>query len=368
MGSATERSQPGEGAPPGAREVFSSIDVMLAPESLGHLLDRPVATVERTAFEPAGWSSTDAVFEGVHLDGEAEPSLLAKTVERAADWVAVATDDTVDREVRCWELGLLARLPAPATHAVVAAARSGSSYTVLMQDLSRWLLPDEGRIAVPAAKHWLVLDALAAMHVEFWMDEELVDPALGLNRLASFIGHTAPSTLDRIRVKAGGASVISVIEDGWRRLPLVSDPSFAADVQWIADDPAPIVAAGARFPWTLTHGDVRPANLAIDSQDDRVFLLDWSRPTAAPPALDLAYWLFAGNQLRTVPNEDLIDFYVARLRSRLGSRFSYRWWEPQLRYSLLVVFACMAPFMAVSQPEAVAWWMERVRPEIWALG
>jgi hypothetical protein len=352
----------------GASEALSSLDELLTPAALTRSLGRPVKSVRREPFEPAGWSSTDAMFQAILIDDETEPSLLSKTVRRKADWVAVATDDTVDREVRTWESGLLARLPAPATHAVVAAARSARAYSVLMHDLSPWLLPDEAETAVPRNQQLLVLDALAAMHVEFWMEESLYDTALGLNSLATFIGHTSPSTMQTVRAKVGTPPVVGYIEDGWKRLPLVSDPAFAADVQWLADDPSPLVEAAARYPWTLTHTDPRPANLAIDDAGGRVFLMDWSRPTPAPPALDLAYWLFSGNRLDGIPHDDIIDAYVARLQRRLGRRFSMKWWAPQLDLCLLAVFVTTAPFIAAFQAEAVPWWTERVRSSLRTLG
>ncbi len=340
---------------------------MLEPSVLGELLGRPVSAVRREPFEPPGWSSTDAVFERVALDGEPEPSLVAKTTRRDYDWVAVATDDTVDREVRCWEAGLLARLPAPMTHAVVGAARTDHGYTLLMHDVSRWLMVNTAAAPASWATHQLVLEALAAMHARFWLDEELQKRELGLSSLAGFVNHTSPSTIEQIRLKGGASEALDIAEEGWRRLPLVSDPSFAADVQWLAEDPALLVSAAARLPWTLVHADPRSDNLAIDGE--RVILLDWGRPAVAPPALDLAYWLVAGNQHGAIPHDRLIAAYEAALRARLGRRrFSDAWWEPQLRLCLLAVFVAMAPFIARFHPEATPWWMERVRPELWAIG
>lgn len=348
-------------------QAHPSLDVLLEPDELGTLLGRRVAEVRREPYEPAGWSSTDAVFEGVYVDAEAEPSLVAKTVRRDHDWVAVATDDTVDREVRCWESGLLDRLPASMRHVVVGTARTDAGYSLLMHEVSRWLVPNSRELPTPRPVQARVLEALAAMHARFWLDGSLHDRWLGLASLASFIGHTSPSSIEKVRHKGGTAELLDLAEEGWRRLPMVTDPSFAADVEWLAEDPALVARAAERWPWTLVHADPRSANAAIDD-DGRLILLDWARPVVGPPTVDLAYWLFGGNQHRAVPHTELIDLYAGSLRAHLGPRLPEDDWDALVAFGLLAVFVPMAPFIARFQPKAATWWMERVRPELLALG
>jgi hypothetical protein len=344
-----------------------SLDALLEPGELGMLLGRRVAEVRREPYEPAGWSSTDAVFEGVYVDGEREPSLVAKTVRRDHDWVAVATDDTVDREVRCWESGLLDRLPQSMRHVVLGTARTDAGYSLLMREVSSWLVPNTAATPTPRRLHAVVLDALAAMHARFWLDDSLTDRWLGLASLAGFVGHTSPSSIEKVRHKGGTSEVLDFAEEGWRRLPMVTDPSFAADVEWLAEDPALVTRAAERWPWTLVHADPRSANAAIDD-DGRLILLDWARPVVGLPTVDLACWLFGGNQHRAVSHTELIDLYARSLRAHLGPRLADDDWESLVALGLLAVFVPMAPFIARFQPEAATWWMERVRPELLALG
>ena len=348
-------------------QAESSPEALLEPATLSTLLGRRVGRVDREPYEPAGWSSTDAVFEGVRLDGEAAPSLLAKTVRREHDWVAVATDDVVDREVRCWESGLLDRLPRPMRHVMVGAARTDRGYSLLMHEISRWLVRNTAESPTSRRDHALVLDALAAMHAGFWKDTSLHERSLGLASLAAFIGHTSPSSIEKVRHKGATSEVLDFAEEGWRRLPYVTDPSFAADVEWLAEDPALVARAAERLPWTLVHADARSANVGIDDAG-RVILLDWARPIVGPPTIDLAYWLFGGNQHGSVPHDELIDAYAGSLRGRLGLRLGDGAWEALVGLGLLAVFVPMSPFIARFQPEATTWWMERVRPELLALG
>lgn len=351
-----------------ARPVFASPDEMLSPDALASLLGRSVGSVRRESFTPAGDSSTDAAFEAIHLDGEPKPSFITKTVERDRDWVAIATRDDTDREVRVWEAGLLDRLPSPATHTVVAGARPGSGYTVLMRDVSDWLLPDLPGVPPTASQQDLAIEALASIHAAFWMDETLLDPFNGLSSLSEFTGHCAPGTLERIRVRMGASGMADWLEEGWDKLTTLTDARLAEDLRAVADDPTLVAETASAYPWTLAHTDPRPANVAIDEEHQLVYLLDWTRPAVAPPAIDLLYWVFAANTAFATPREELIDAYGAALERRIGSRFSRTWWEPQLDLCFVAFVACFVPIIASVNPDAVAGWTERCRPGLRALG
>jgi hypothetical protein len=350
------------------REItaFASMDEMLEPDVLASILGRPVESVKRRA-RTVHDSTTDATFESIYLDGEARPSLISKTVERDRDWVAIATHDRVDREVRTWESGILARLRHSAAHAVVAGARADSGYTVLMHDLSDRLLSNEPGSNVPVRQQQLVVDGLASMHATFWMDRRLADPSLGLATLSSFVSHLAPRTIERVRVRMGRAWITDWLEEGWDKLPSLMNPRLADDLRAIAEDPSLVVEAMSDLPWTLVHTDPRPGNLALDPNTGAVYLLDWARPALSPPALDLAYWLFTANGSSRAPREDLVRSYAAALERRLGSRFSSSWWEPQLDLCFVAFVACFVPIIANVNPDAVAGWTERSRPGMRAL-
>ena len=349
-----------------ASTAFASMDEMLEPDVLASILGRPVESVRRQA-RAVHDSTTDATFESIYLDGEARPSLISKTVDRDRDWVAIATHDRVDREVRTWESGILARLRGSAAHAVVAGARTDSGYSVLMHDLTDRLLPNEPGRNVPDRQQEHVVDGLASVHATFWMDHTLTDPTLGLATLSSFVSHLAPRTIDRVRIRMGRARITDWLEEGWDKLPSLADPRLAEDLLAIAEDPSLVAEAMSHLPWTLVHSDPRPGNLALDPDTGAVYLLDWARPALAPPALDLAYWLFTANESSRAPREDLVRSYAAALERRLGSRFASSWWEPQLDLCLVAFVACFVPIIANINPDGVGGWAERCRPGMRAL-
>ena len=348
-------------------EAFASVDEMLSSGSLADILGRRVRSVQRRPFAPPVWYSSGATFEGIHLDDEAVPSLVLKTAVPDRDWGAITFDDRVDREVRVWEAGLLDRLPSPATHALMAAARPPTGYSLLMPNLSDQLLPDEAKASPDSAVQRLVLQALAAMHEEFWLDESIRDPHVSLASLEAFVGHLSLASFERVRAHIG-ATIGQFIDEGWATIAvgwerLRSIDAGVADEMWaLANDPAPVVRAASRFPWTLVHTDPRPANIAIDATNQRVYLLDWTRPAAAPPALDLVYWLWAGNEHLSMPRDELLGCYRTELERRLGQRFSGDWWRPQLDVCFVAEFACFAPIIAGRRPDSVSWWIDHVRP------
>jgi len=345
---------------------------MLSSGSLAEILGRRVRSVQRRPFTPPVWYSSGATFEGIHLDDEAVPSLVMKTAVPDYDWGAITFDDRVDREVRVWEAGLLDRLPSPATHAVIAAARPPVGYSLLMPNLSDQLLPDEAKASADSAVQRLVLQALAAMHEEFWLDESIRDPQIGLASLEAFVGHMSLASFERVRARIGATlgqlmdEAWATISAGWDRLRSI-DAGIAEKLWELANDPAPVAEAASRFPWTLVHTDPRPANIAVDAKTQRVYLLDWTRPAAAPPALDMVYWLWAGNEHLSMPREDVIESYRAELEQRLGERFSSAWWQAQLDVCFVAMFASFAPIIAGRQPDSVSWWIEQIRPGLASL-
>lgn len=286
-----------------------------------------------------------------------------KTVDRATDWVAIGTQDTVDREVRLWETGLLDALRAPAAHAVVGAARNESSYIILMRSVTDKLLPDGGQVGDSTLR--LVIRAIASLQASFWQSDRLQKSELGLSSVSLFVGHTSPSTVTRIKEAMGGTAVTEFIAEGRDKLSGLIDPQLAATVTELADNPEPLVAAVDADLWTLAHGDIRPANVAA-TETSAVFL-DWARPMVAPPTVDLMYWLFTANNQRPEDNDQWIDYHRSELETALGESINEKLWLRQTQVATAMVFTCMAQFQATNPPPAFQWWTDKASRAIAAL-
>jgi hypothetical protein len=98
------------------------------------------------------------------VDGEATPAAIIKRIRWSRDWHAIATEDTIGRELAIWEAGVLDRLPIAMGHAVRGAARFEDGAALLMDDLDHFL-PDDSDVTPERAMG--VLRSMAAMHAAF---------------------------------------------------------------------------------------------------------------------------------------------------------------------------------------------------------
>jgi hypothetical protein len=250
-----------------------------------------------------------------------------------------ATDDRLGREALAWTSGLLDRLPPEVTHPIVAAARDGDGWAILMHDVTDALFPPhDPYIGAPIgeADHASFVDALAALHATFWEEPKADNPMPGLCNPEDRYRAFSPETGRR---EGNGTDVYPrIIREGWDLLPPLVDPAVANLIVGLASDPRPLTAAQARYPQTIVHGDPRPPNLgrlATGTSAPSVVLLDWHFVGRGIPGVDLTWYLYTTGPGRSLSHEAVIGRYRERLARRLGSRFDEGWWRPQLELSLL---------------------------------
>ena len=147
--------------------------------------------------------------------------------------------------------------------------------------------------------------------------------------------------------------------EGWQRLPEVS-PALADLVLPLLSDPTPLVAALARLPHTLVHGDWKAANLG-SHQDGRTVLLDFGEaPGEASPLADVSWYLALNAALLPESKDDTLESYRDALeRHGVGT---LEWWDDATALELL---GCMLQFgweKALGGPgDELSWWEARAR-------
>ncbi len=353
-------------------EPFANLDALLAPETLSRLVGCPIVSVRRLPFV-GGHSASGSNFLAIETNDGQGPRFVIKLSSPACDWIVRATADACGREVLVWTTGLLDRLPPEITHPVIACARDGEGWAILMHDISGQLLPDPMSASpINEADHRRYLDALAALHAAFWGKSEIVDPALGYCSPGHRYTVFSPATGEH--EAAHPNETIRWVREGWPSFLALIAPDVAALLRRLLADPTPLCTAMARYPQTILHGDPRCANIGISpSPGPRVVLLDWHLVGPGVPAVDLAWYLASIRSRAPVPNEPIISWYRERLAQRLGSRFEEQWWLPQLELSLLgeVVrrgwvlgwFAEHHPNAALREwaRQSVGWWSARAR-------
>src|SRR5829696_7389040 len=267
-------------------EPLSSLDELLAPQTISRLAERSISSVHRVPFV-GGHSASGSEFVGVETNGGHGPRFVVKLSSPDCDWIMRGTADCRGREVLVWTSGLLDRLPPEITHPVIACARDQEGWAILMHDVSDQLIPDSlGVSPINEADHRRYLDALAALHAAFWGQSEFVDPALGYcspwHRYMVF----SPATGEREAAHAN--EKVRWIREGWPSFLALIAPDVAALLRQLLADPTPLCTAMARYPQTVLHGDPRCANIGIAlGTRPRVILLDWHFVGPGVSAVDL---------------------------------------------------------------------------------
>jgi hypothetical protein len=350
--------------------LYPSFEEMLTPESLSSLSNQPVTAVDCRPLESSYNLSGSRLMMVETNEGQGVRYIL-KRVSQAWDWQMRATNDHACRSVALWVHGIFDRLPAETEHGVIACARDGPGWAILMQDFSQYMLP---YAPIRKRHNEIFLEAMAALHATFFEAPDLTSPDLNLCRLCHVYSVFGPQTGHS---EAGGVDEVPRrILEGWELLPTVVASDVAEIIMALVNDPQPLCEALARYPHTLLHGDWRHANQGLIRREDRqrAILLDWQLATAGPPAVELARYLGTNSALFPVSKEASIAYYRRQLARRLGQRFDESWWRPQLELGLLgglvqdgwaiVLKATRWHITAHQRPHWQAdlhWWVEQAR-------
>jgi hypothetical protein len=355
-------------------QLFSSLDEMLSPASLGAIEERVVVEVARSPFH-----SVDALsgsrFLRITTAGESPAEhetthYIVKRIAADSDWLMRATGDQYGRAALAWQSGLLDRVPAEIEHGVVACAIDGDGRALLMHDLGAHLIPP-GDDPISRDEHERFLAAMAMLHTSFWGQADLARPENGFCSLTQHYHALSPETGRR---EAGGDDAIPpMISAGWALLRDMVAPDVADVVGALLDDPTPLCRALEPHVTTVVHGDWKLGNVGLRRDNNHVVLLDWDRVSAGPAGLDLAWYLAVNSVRIPVTKEEAIASYTRELSSRIGARFDGDSWQQQLDLTLLGGFlqlgwpkllgAVHGQSADVREREAAElfWWSERVR-------
>lgn len=302
------------------------------------------------------------------------PRFVLKRLAMEWDWLMRITEDERCRSVALWEQGLFDRLSPEVDPCVVACARDGEGWAILMHDVGQFMLTNR---PFSEEQNRQFLDAMAAMHAEFFEDPAPKAPEVGLSELRYVYEMFAPRTA--LRKEAGTGDILNKIQEGWKMVRTIFPGDVVDAVEPLLEDPTSLVRALQHYPETLVHGDFRHSNLAalpagFAGGPERTALLDWQLAVYAPVAVELGRYIGANSPFLPGSKEALLSYYRDALARRLGNRFSEEWWVPQLELGLLGGFvqdgwaiALKATTWHVGEAYRkhwladLDWWAERVR-------
>ncbi len=317
----------------------------------GDLAELVAAATEREVLADAPGKS-GARLERLVIGGE---RYVLKHMDLASDWTMRTTGCLRGAPFDLWQRDVLARLPACFNQPIVAVARAESASrppsggcTLLMRDVSRWLVPATDE-PISAQQHHSFLRHMAALHAAFWGSGPEVDVVPAMHRYLELSIWTAQAEA----ALGSGLLVPELIARGW---PLLAElaPGAAAVVVPLAADPGPLVEALALTPQTFVHSNFKLDNLGTDDEG-RTVILDWEAPGLGAPLTDLAWYLAINCRRLPRSKEDSIDAYRTALETAGIDTAS--WWERQLALSLLGALVQFGWEKALGgYDEELRWW------------
>jgi len=255
------------------------------------------------------------------------------------DWIARATGDVACRPLVMWKSGMFDALPDFIDSTIVGVAdkvgRDGLGAAILMRDVSEFLVP-AGSDLVDVQQHTSFIQHMALLHAHSWGWVDDLGPyqSIGLTTLSARFYELSPLTSDHEAKYANTNGVPPMIRRGWERL-CDDAPRAATVASQLFADPWPLLGELSQSPHTLIHGDMKLGNLG--TQHDQSILLDWAVPGAAPPLIELAWYLAVNCQRIPETKEATIARYHDALTLRgIETR---TWWDKQLALALLFGFA-----------------------------
>lgn len=316
--------------------------------------------VKEEPFPNDGWSGASLT-----LLRRGPDRFVLKRDSLARDWIAQATSDgPIPREA--WFAAHGPPLPAPIRAPYLDVGADGPDVGILMPDLTDVLFDWDAPISVEALDQ--VLDGLAELHTRPWADSESLQA-----------GHWCPIR-ERItlicrasleRPSAARDAVGDRILPGWDAFDRLAPSAARELVNALGADPSPLIDALARLPATLLHGDLKLANVGLDS-DGMIDLVDWQMVSVAPVAVELGWFLVSNvASLPHQPADVLARYHDALLSRGERGREAAGDWHAQVACSILVglllrgwrkgtdAAADVVHASGVPAADDLAWWCDR---------
>lgn len=226
----------------------------------------------------------------------------------------------------------------------IDSAQDGTVFSILMQDISDHLLPNE---RLTHRQFDAVVRGMHRLHSLAPPDEADVPWCSIDDRLTLF----APDP-----GKLAGFRIAEDILRGWE-LFFDSAPKDAGDlVRSLFADLAPLTKSLERLPNRLLHGDLKLDNIGV-RPDGTLSMIDWSMPLLAPAAIDLGWFLAMNSRALPVSLDETLAAYA--LHSTVDSR------SQELHRSLTILCGLLirgwrkALDAEAGEPAELHWWCDR---------
>jgi ubiquinone/menaquinone biosynthesis C-methylase UbiE len=310
-------------------KLYDSLEEMLSPETLSELLSEPVSSLKIRPITDHGGVAGGRLY---YVETDAGRFVL-KRMSLEHDYLMFTSDDRRGRAVRLWQYGLLDELRPEIEHKIIACARDGDGWGILMHDLSDGLFGGEDHTMPPRLVE-VFLDRLARLHARFWNDPRLLDPRVGLSDATNRLRITSLKLAQQQNGDQRGV-VPTWVREGWEILEAILEPDAFLQMRHLNENPKPLFEALKRYPYTLVHSDYRQANLAF-LEPDQAVVFDWHWASHGLMTVDLA-WFTGGDYVQnSIGKVEAIRYYRDKLETYLGTIFAEDIWQAMLGLGDLV--------------------------------
>ncbi|MFH9296772.1 aminoglycoside phosphotransferase family protein [Streptomyces sp. NPDC017520] len=302
--------------------------------------------LDRNNVSPDKWVETSQPgFSGARIYKQAyggERSHVVKMTSARTDWIMRATSDE-----RCREAVLAGAAPLRVDRVdspAIGAAQDGPVFSILMRDVSEYLLPNEG---LTHHQLDLVVSGMARLHSATPPNEFDLPWCSVENRLTLFMPDAE---------KLAHFRIADDILRGWE-LFFERVPSDIADlVRSLFDDVSPLEHALRRLPNRFLHGDLKLDNIAI-RPDGALSLIDWSMAMAAPAAVDLGWFLAMNSRTLPISLDETMSAYLSQ--ANMAREFREIHQALTILCGLLIRGWRKALDAESGEPSELLWWCER---------
>ncbi len=268
-------------------------------------------------------------------------SYVLKVTSGDTDWIMRATSDYACREAILANAACLrhGKINSPA----IGSAQDGAVFSILMQDISEYLLSNE-----PLTNDQLktILSAMGRLHSMEPPTESEVPWCSIEDRLTLFMPD--PRKLAHFRIA-------NDILRGWELFFYYAPKGVGDLVRSLFHDLGPLKRALGLLPDCFLHGDLKLDNIAIRT-GGALSLIDWSMPMVAPAAIDLGWFLAMNSRALPISLDQTLAAYLSY--SNIERRLQELHQSATILCGLLIRGWRKALDAASHHPSELLWWSE----------
>ena len=308
---------------------FDSLADLTNPARLMPLFG-PISKINTTLLSPASGCS-GSLFQ--RLEGElhagTKRSFILKSTRLKTDWLTQRAGDHHGREAFLLGEPRLLKIWDCIHCTYIAFAADQDQIGLLMDDFSDHLFPDH-REPIDLKKEDLIVQATASLHAAFW--ESILVKQIGwLAKPVDYLDLFAPAAHPTDQYAPVHSVIGNAMRTGWEIALHLLPPAI---IPWLTRPAEEIFEPYRSLPFTLIHGDLKIANMAVLPAGD-VVMFDWPVIGYAPCGIDIGWYLAVNSTRLARTKEEFLEKYRSSLESHLRNSIAGETWLKMMELAII---------------------------------